>query len=869
MQYLTASAFDSDQNQDSVRSTALTGFYGVQDYVFAYWDYHLDQISSRRGDNSESTGTILSQRLNTSWRQFLERYTPEDDDAVGDSYGHVMPPVSSPSALATLERIDNIAPDMAIQCQGWKATDRSKTLEKTITFVRKALQSIDQETLSEQQRQTYLFNGPTKFKCPRRICHWFETGFNDQGSLMQHLLHHEMSFRCPHEGCYAQESGFPSSSTLQNHVQNVHPSELEEEILFHSQSGKSQESLPEACTRGDMATVKILLQGGADIHQGVAGSGNRNGLTPIVMAARYGHIAICQYLMEIGGNAYEAANKAHPCLTAVGESIKHEDRDLFFALVAGTDVSKRTDFINSKVIVDHFLLALDITEGCFLATMLRWYELEGIQIPFERILSGFVRQHSTNLATQDRLQGMLEIFSKPRHDHYRTSKSDSLSSSEDPSAYERWLRHILLQEKVKSNNLFSACRRHNELAVRFLLKNLDREVVANLEVQGTRILDYVLADYNCSAKVVRILLDHGVFVDTQGRSGSYPIHTACRSQKSTEIFTLVLGSCQKSVNEVDRYGDTPLLLLANRCSSESYARMKMLCDTGEVDLTKRDQYGRTAFAHAILHYSEYARSMMELLYSLHPGLAMLKDGTGNGLSPLQYAIKSCNLTAIEYLLTLSEAGVLMDMCRPLESYEASQLRALLFGALAARRYAVAKELLFLHELRLNSDRTGDNERLENCPDFEDPDILPLLHLRGYKAYDELTSRDLSKIREALDRTLNVEGLKLNRNILRRDLETLVLVAKHGTTELSAFRRQLSGSFQEMEKEGPVLVPDEENEYNAQSRQPRPAENSKSAEPPIGTLNVNGNEDSGLNEMHDDGDCNPSSEIDWSLWVDDF
>lgn len=780
LQYLAAPAFNLNQGQNSVKSTALTGFYGLQDYAFAHWDTHLARIATQRDSDVEIDDSVLTQRLSTTWNRFSERYASVDGEDVRDTPGRHIPAENSPNESTAVLETDQQIPTKP---SWWQAVSRSRQLEETITFVRRTMYSMDQATLTDKERQTYVsLNGPKQFKCPRRYCHRFESGFYDASSLTEHISQHERNFLCPHKWCYAWQSGFPSSSTLQAHIQRVHPVATEDKTMFPSSSEKKPRDLVEACKRGDMVAVQGFVREGA-VQKSINDEPHR--LPPIIAAARKGHIAVCQYLSKYGEDAYSTRWPKRPGFTALGEAIRHEDRDLFLALVSEATGSRRDEFINNATgLVNHILLALKAKEGWFLETLLSWNDLRSSKITFGHILLQFVKTMSKRLPGQDRLQEMMERAFAARSYENGASVGDSPTTSKHTEDVGKWLCYTLTRGGSPSTSvLHQAVLMHNEAAVFFLLKNLSPEDALSL---GEPLLLFALQPRRrpASYEVVQKIIDHSGVMNISDEQGKSLVYLICNPEISPEVFSLVFRFCRTAINDADEAGMTPLHILARKGYSDaSRTKMGVLLDTGDVDLLRRDRKGRTAFAIAA-EWSD--KRTMELLYSANSGLATMRDDTDEAWCPLHHAIHSLDEENVEYLLTLPEAEALMEMCRPdLGGCRPYPLYTLLLGSIAAQNCGVAKELLLSHkfeleDLRRIEDKLAD-ERLQKP---EDPDIPALLHIRRSMRYDKLSPENLVNIRETLSKMWVFGELDFDPVVLEKDLVELASFAvKHGHNDI--------------------------------------------------------------------------------------
>ncbi|KAF4977612.1 hypothetical protein FZEAL_5896 [Fusarium zealandicum] len=249
--YLTSQPFHKGLRAEPIQEFALSGYYGFLDYAVATWLHHLSFVLD--GSSNLAAGEIFD--LLSSATNTLQTYDiPE---------GSVSTLSSSTQKASTEPTIQKVQ----VMLREWRQNGKRCHLEKRISIIRDAMESIDVSALNERARTIFLgLNGPSSFKCPRSDCHNFNNGFSCSQARDVHMADHERPFKCLARGCFAGFTGFRTKSELQVHTKLHHPAD-EPPAYFPRLKKKAEKSIFDACIKGDLDSVKSFLERGVDVNR--------------------------------------------------------------------------------------------------------------------------------------------------------------------------------------------------------------------------------------------------------------------------------------------------------------------------------------------------------------------------------------------------------------------------------------------------------------------------------------------------------------------------------------------------------------------------------------------------------------------------
>ncbi|OCL02208.1 hypothetical protein AOQ84DRAFT_349486, partial [Glonium stellatum] len=274
--YLTSSPFGHFLGGRSIQKFALSGYYGFQDYAAAFWFSHVGYVLNPAVDPHVG----LSQDIFGPVICLLRDYE-----------------VTQRAGLTTSGSQPDLAPQQIRKAvQEWHQSGQKDSFEERTSTIRRVIELINLAELDDQSEAAFLgLNGVPRFKCPKLRCEEFALGFTDQRTRDVHVQEHERPFKCSTEGCISRSVGFPSQSTLDVHVKRFHSDSASPQLLFPPPSTKKTDSIFTACARGDLDAVKSFVRQGIDLDVATQPRGQ---LTPLVTAARNGHVWVCQYLIQ-------------------------------------------------------------------------------------------------------------------------------------------------------------------------------------------------------------------------------------------------------------------------------------------------------------------------------------------------------------------------------------------------------------------------------------------------------------------------------------------------------------------------------------------------------------------------------------------
>ncbi|RYP69278.1 hypothetical protein DL770_008288 [Monosporascus sp. CRB-9-2] len=352
--YLTSGPFKLGVQERSIRDFALSGYYGFHDYAGAFWHHHVDSVLNLAAD----LPLQLSEEIARSVFCLLGDY--EVPQQTGST-------TSSSQPAPTAEQVRKIL-------QEWRDNGQKGSFEDRTSAVRRVIELIDVAELDDGSKAVFLgLNGVPRFKCPKPWCQRFALGFMDRHTRDAHVEEHERSFKCPNEGCYARSIGFPTRSALDAHVKRLHSDNANSQLLFPPSKMRKTDIFT-ACARGDLDAVKAFVRQGIDLDMASRPEGQ---LTPLVLAARNGHVLVCQYLIQNGAQIYLSSSTKSRGTTALGEAIKRRDFDLFRILVETAGEQERLTVLGRSsypCLQNYVQAAVESGAVEILKDLLSWYK---------------------------------------------------------------------------------------------------------------------------------------------------------------------------------------------------------------------------------------------------------------------------------------------------------------------------------------------------------------------------------------------------------------------------------------------------------------------------------------------------------------
>ncbi|KAF2190709.1 hypothetical protein K469DRAFT_733387 [Zopfia rhizophila CBS 207.26] len=322
--YLTSVPFTLGLSGSEIRKHAITGYYGFQDYAAAFWWKHANQVIHEATDIDSD----LYNRTLQAVARAMEAY---------DDSSNSLPEPGGWPTDAVQHRLKELAEDAREWENNFRIEFRTRAIRNIIEVV------LSEEGASETHCSILILYGAVRYKCPKPWCQSFCTGFERHEDRDQHLLEHDRPFKCSVEGCCWNEIGFPSESDLSCHTKRLHSTQS----TIHFASPRPSKSEPRlicsAAATGDLPKVKACLLAGIPINTATTKKG---GETPLYLAAKKGHIHICQYLLERGADVNFQGDRGLK-MTALHAAALADDVELTHLLLSQPEATPQLKDKNS------------------------------------------------------------------------------------------------------------------------------------------------------------------------------------------------------------------------------------------------------------------------------------------------------------------------------------------------------------------------------------------------------------------------------------------------------------------------------------------------------------------------------------------
>ncbi|KAI1745814.1 hypothetical protein F4680DRAFT_465696 [Xylaria scruposa] len=544
----------SHASQDTdIYSVALTGYYGIQDYMVSSWQNHL-RISLKPGTKlSPETMKELKVAVGTLFQLLDLNVIPETF-------------------------LDDWR-DSSLELDGINFDHCSQRLERSSSMVRAVTEKIRPSGLDARTRDIFLsLNGIPQYKCPKLDCLMFSHGFQNQNSRDHHVAQHYHQFLCSADGCPRQNIGYASHLELQKHTKEAHANITIQPDLFPRV--RASTDIWSACKDGDIEFVENF----SDEKRGDLQVGRRSKgwLTPIVIAAKYGHLDICRYLVQRGCSSLQARIKSHKCNnTALGVTINTRNKELFAFFLNSATKAETREFIDGPHFENHIGAAINSGERHFLDVLLELSPRRRSPLQNKDIINSAFSFEPSRLNHIDSSSLYEYLF-------------NMLSADE---------RSMILTQSItqnKGNYLHVACVLDNQSAALFLLRHMEVRNIYARNNEGST--PFVTAVFRNALKCVKIFLDYDAArsLDTYSDTKDRPIHVACK-EGNREMTKLLLPYSINHLKDQNDDGQTPLHLCINDWANRypqhraRTAIVQALLETGSVDVSIRNNEGQTVF----------------------------------------------------------------------------------------------------------------------------------------------------------------------------------------------------------------------------------------------------------------------------------
>jgi len=289
----------------AVTAHCRTGYYGFLDYAAANWWKHARHIEC-----SNDT-TILA-----ALAKLADALNPCDQTATGDT-----------AAIRT--QIHQIPGDGRDFEDAFPIEFRVKRIRACLEPL---LAQVGTEPTADLEEVSHLY-GHVTYKCSKPWCCFFHAGFETAPARDQHVRQHERPFKCGADGCLSSQVGFAKESELARHNARVHS----DAISVHFPSGVARGNIFKAALEGKLELLQEHVAGGASVN-----ATQKDGLTPLFLAARAGHYQVCRWLLEHGAEVDAKCTRNK--ITALWAAMVNDDLEVACLLIVdhGADTHVRS-----------------------------------------------------------------------------------------------------------------------------------------------------------------------------------------------------------------------------------------------------------------------------------------------------------------------------------------------------------------------------------------------------------------------------------------------------------------------------------------------------------------------------------------------
>ena len=292
LHYLNFDCFDANLTESDIREFLRQGYYSFEDYAIAHWLDHVDSCTSQPLPLEAVALEHLAQKLE-SFFIIHGLDSPPDFTVSRDLRFHHI------RDLDFAKRLDGLAHLARQKESNLKYLDLEVQLRRRRSIYEDVVTNADPH--DEIFRRTLLLTASGWFKCPQKHCDFFFDGFSDTKDRDKHVSQHERPFRCSLQECLHAKLGYATEKDLKRHEKTSHPTGQSSEWAFPTYKPQKDLDIFSAASKGDLATVKRLIEKGADVH----GTNKPKGrITALILAVRNNHSDIVQYLLkkQVPGN---------------------------------------------------------------------------------------------------------------------------------------------------------------------------------------------------------------------------------------------------------------------------------------------------------------------------------------------------------------------------------------------------------------------------------------------------------------------------------------------------------------------------------------------------------------------------------------
>ncbi|KAK6526015.1 hypothetical protein TWF281_011056 [Arthrobotrys megalospora] len=577
-QYLTSYPFNSTVPKDEIRQFALDGYYGLQDYACAFWGHHARLALSQPSNISSGMKSTIIQHI-TQLKDICQSKLHSGDSQGDDSAEDVAQDLET-VVSRTLSRINE-----------WHGLGAEGTpLSNRVISIRRVIEQIDDNALDESQHDVFLeLHGVRRFKCPRTNCLFYATGFVGFGQRGDHVKEHERPFKCSTPGCYARIIGFPSSSALEAHIARLHSSDTKTSRLFPRPWEAKVLTIHKAAIKGDLETLKLLHSMG---HSIVATERANSGRVPLALAAKHGHVGVCEYLMNQGLDPYYRSAAAS--ISPMREAVKKGNYEVFEVLknlsTYTTDAKELLRLFSFAVASGSTEIFDDIVKDVNLETIRTkphtvWKNLPGDCRDFLNFgPASFGKQR---LTIHKALAVQFPIF-------YEEDQA-TLKQTYPPEIDKRELKrvtHFLRRGAV----LAGACDRSSYAVAECILDLTDLVAQSGTPLPPDETILWGLVDRfgerqhwaSACLRDLTLRLALKVDVNLRDKHGNLPIHLAARKGNTASLGVLI-----PRTQNLDEENDDGMAAIEVAVRERNGEAAKLLLQSGRVDVNRKTKDGES------------------------------------------------------------------------------------------------------------------------------------------------------------------------------------------------------------------------------------------------------------------------------------
>jgi hypothetical protein len=297
-----------DTGKSTVKVHCMTGYYGFLDYAAASWWKHARRLEASRDTVTLRAIVKLADALN-----------PQDEEGPGTAANDV---------TAVWTRLRQGSDDGRDWEHDFPIGNRIRLLRDHLEEILGRANTGSQADLARLAE----FYGRLGYKCSKPWCNFFQDSFETASARDDHVRQHELPFRCSVDGCYRFQIGFARESELARHNKRLHS-----EAIFVVFPSDTHDNIFKAAIQGQLEVIQDLVSRGTSVN-----SRNKNGSTPLFLAARAGNCQICRWLLEHGADVDARCTTQR--LTALHEAVANDDVEIALLLIVvhGADIYVRT-----------------------------------------------------------------------------------------------------------------------------------------------------------------------------------------------------------------------------------------------------------------------------------------------------------------------------------------------------------------------------------------------------------------------------------------------------------------------------------------------------------------------------------------------